>query len=346
MYTNYTEEERTVALQTSLTDLARAIGYTPVRKGNCYTLQEMDSVIIKNDATWCRWSRIHAGETEGRGGTQIDFMLQFGNCSTVPEAIHEILALNHIHVLRQIEIPSVSVSEAKEMLLPEKAAGYRYLFAYLCKTRQLSPEVVSYFVYDLKILYESKEHHNLVFLGKDKDGIVRYAMQRGTSDIYGRIFKGDVRGNDKSHGINIVNPRSSVLKVFEAGIDCMSYIDLTGDTWSNKVVLGMLSDQPLHTFLQEHAHIEEIWFCLDNDEPARNAVLGTNKKEIRNDVEITRHQPGLMEKYENKGYAVRDCPAEYGKGKDYNENLKYYRVHEPEKITGLPALRKNTSRRL
>lgn len=346
MYTNYTEEERTAALRTSLTDLARAMGYTPVRKGSFYTLQEMDSVIVKNDATWCRWSRIHAGETEGRGGTQIDFMLQFGNCSTVPEAIHEILALNHIHVFRQVE-RQPSVPEAKEMLLPEKATGYRYLYAYLCKTRQMSPEVVSYFVHDLKILYESKEHHNLVFLGKDREGVVRYAMQRGTSDIYGRIFKGDVKGNDKSHGINIVNARSPVLKVFEAGIDCMSYIDLTGDTWSNKVVLGMLSDQPLYTFLQEYDHIEEIWFCLDNDAPARNAVLGTDKKaELRDGIEVTSHQPGLLEKYENKGYVVKDCPAEYGKGKDYNENLKYYREHEPEMIMGLPTLRRNTSRRL
>lgn len=339
MYKNYTEDERNAALRTSLTGIAQALGYTPVRKGSFYSLREMDSVIIKNDAIWCRWSKIHAGEMEGRGGTQIDFMLQFGNCSSVPEAIHEILALNNIHVFREVELPKKE-SPVKEMVLPEKSEGYRYLYAYLCKTRKLSPDVVSYFTHDLGILYESKEHHNLVFLGKDKEGVVRYAMQRGTSDIYGRTFKGDVRGNDKSHGVNIVNEDSSVLKVFESSIDCMSYINLTGDIQSNKVVLGMLSDRPLATFLQENGHIKEICFCLDNDEPARNAVLGTDKKKMVNGKEVVVHQPGLMEKYREQGYAVKDCPAEVGKGKDYNENLKYYREHEPEKIMEMPFVRR------
>ena len=74
---------------------------------------------------------------------------------------------------------------------------------------------------DLKILYEEKEHHNLVFLGKDKDGIVRYATKRGTADIYGKKYRGDVAGNDKNYGINIVNEKSTELKVFEANIDLM-----------------------------------------------------------------------------------------------------------------------------
>ena len=344
MYTNYTTEERNAALRTSLTDLARALGYTPVKKGSYYSLREMDSVIIQNDASWCRWSKIRAGEIDGRGGTQIDFMLQFGGCSTVPEAIHEILAMNHIHVFREVT-PFKKELEAKEMILPEKSEGYRYLYAYLCKTRKLSAEVVSYFTHDLGILYESKQYHNLVFLGKNKAGEVKYAMQRGTSDIYGRTFKGDVKGNDKSHGVNIVNESSEVLKVFESSIDCMSYIDLTGDVQSNKVVLGMLSDRPLITFLQEHGHIKEIWFCLDNDDPARAAVLGTDKKEVKNGQETTTHVPGLLEKYKELGFKVRDCPAESGKGKDYNENLKYYREKEPEKIIGM-LVQKRTVRKL
>lgn len=217
------------------------------------------------------------------------------------------------------------------------------MYAYLCKTRKLSPEVVSYFHRDLKILYESKEHHNLVFLGKDKEGTVRYAMQRGTSDIYGRTFKGDVLGNDKSHGVNIVNKASPVLKVFEASIDCMSYIDITGDTISNKLVLGMLDDKPLRTFLEEYSHIKEVVFCLDNDVPARNAILGNTKEEVRNGEKKTVRVPGLLEVYREKGYCVSDEPANPQYGKDYNENLKQYRESAPEKIHGM-ARRKVQSR--
>lgn len=339
MRKNYTLEEKEAALRTSLTGLARALGYTPVKKGNFYSLREMDSVMIKADSIWFRNSRIHAGATQGKGGTQIDFMLQFGNCSTVPEAVHEILSMNHIPVIREEDHLKKRI-EPKKMTLPEKASGYRYLYDYLCKTRKISPEVVSYFTHDLGILYESKEHHNLVFLGKDKEGVIRYATQRGTSDIYGKVFKGDVKGNDKSYGVNIVNLDSPTVKVFEGCIDCMSYIDLTGDTVSNKVILSMLNDRPLLTFLQEHENIKEIEFCLDNDAPGRNAVLGTDEKKVINGEEVVKHNSGLLEKYAAAGYVVKNCPAEEGKGKDYNENLKYYRKYEPERITGIVSLKR------
>lgn len=319
---NYTREEREAALDVSLTGLAGQLGYTPVRKGSCYFLKEMDSLMIKNDRTWCRFSRLNAGNTEGRGGTQIDFMLQFGGCRTVPEAIHTILELNSIYVLRAEPKTSDEIQMTASLRLPDAMEDkYGRLYAYLCKTRKLSPEVVGYFVRDLKILYESREHHNLVFLGKNKTGEVKYAMQRGTCDIYGKAFKSDVSGSDKNYGVNIVNEKSCTVKVFESSIDCMSYIDIYGDYESNKLVLGMLSDRPLLTFLNEHKNIKHIEFCLDNDVPARTAVMGASMDGTE----------GYMAKYEKMGYMVTDSPAE-PYGKDYNENLKYYRERMPEMI--------------
>lgn len=338
MRKNYTAEEKAAVLRTSLTGLARALGYTPVRKGNYYSLKEMDSVMIKEDSIWFRNSRIHSGAMGGKGGTQIDFMLQFGNCSTVPEAVHEILNMNHLQIISEREI-YVGSTVPSQLQLPEKATGYKRLYAYLCKLRKLSPEVVHYFTHEQAILYESKDHHNLVFLGKDKEGSVRYATLRGTSDVYGKKFKGDVRGSNKNYGVNIVNFNSSVVKVFESNIDCMSYIDLTGDTVSNKLILGMLNDRPLLTFLNEYNHIAEIDFCMDNDEPARNAVLGTDRRQIVNGIEVMVHIPGLIEKYSAAGYIVKDCPAETGKGKDYNENLQYYRENNPNHIIGIKELK-------
>ena len=57
-------------------------------------------------------------------------------------------------------------------------------------------------------------------------------------------------------------------------------------------------------------------------------------KEVVNGCEKLTHQPGLLEIYRDLGYIVKDCPAECGKGKDYNENLQYYRQYEPDKIKG------------
>ena len=143
---NYTEEERNAALQTSLSGIARLIGYTPIKRGRYYFLEEMDSVMIKDDRTWCRFSRINAGLNDGRGGTQIDFMMQFGDCTTVPEAIHKILEMNNVYVLRAE--PYEKFNTAAEFRLPDAVEGkYSRLYAYLCKTRMISAEVVNYFVH-------------------------------------------------------------------------------------------------------------------------------------------------------------------------------------------------------
>ena len=95
---------------------------------------------------------------------------------------------------------------------------------------------------------------------------------------------------------------STVLNVFEAAIDLMSYTDLFCDFESNKLALGMLADAPLETFLKEHEQITTIRFCLDGDMHGRKAT------------------EELMTKYYGFGYEVEDCPPPAGY-KDYNEYL-------------------------
>lgn len=171
-------------------------------------------------------------------------------------------------------------------------------------------------------------HHNLVFLGKDKEGVVRYATKRGTADIYGKKYRGDVAGNDKNYGINIVNTQSNEVKVFEANIDLMSYLDVTGDYWSNKLVLGMTADNPLIRFLKDHPYIKRICFCMDNDEAGRQAMFG--KKAGKPDE---KDKPGLLEKYAAQGYQTYTDIVPNGTGcKDWNEYLLYAKTHVEKTI--------------
>ncbi|MFR3949032.1 MAG: DUF3991 domain-containing protein [Ruminococcus sp.] len=112
------------------------------------------------------------------------------------------------------------------------------------------------------ILYESGTYHNLVFVGKDTEGIPRFASQRGTLDKYGKPFKGDVTGNDKTYGVNLVDQNSDTLYVYEAAIDAMSDMELREDYQNNILVLGMLSDGPLEKFLKDYPHIgrySSVW---------------------------------------------------------------------------------------
>ena len=327
----FTGEQIAQAKETSLTALAAQYGYHPEHVGNhLFTLKEHDSIRIYNDRTWYRWSK--AGSRGEAGGSQIDFLMQFCGVDSIADAVSILLEFQGISAdnpkwrehmkAGQVKHQAAAFKEKERapFVLPEPMAdrNYRRAYAYLMKTRGLSQKVVDYFVKDLGILYEDKEHHNLVFLGRDKDGVVRYATKRGTTDIYGKKYRGDVAGNDKNFGINIVNTDSEELKVFEASIDLMSYLDLTGDYESNKLVLGMVADNPLVQFLKDHPHIKKIGFCLDNDEAGRQAMFG--KRTMDPDKE---DKKGLLEKYKQLGYQTdADIVPQESGCKDWNEYLQ------------------------
>lgn len=344
----FTGEQIAQAKEASLTALAAQYGYHPVRVGNhLFTLKEHDSIRIYNDRTWYRWSK--AGSRGEAGGSQIDFLMQFCNVDSIADAISILLEFQGISAdnpkwkehleAGQVKHQAEAFKEKERVpfVLPEPMAdkNYRRAYAYLMKTRGLSQKVVDYFVKDLEILYEDKEHHNLVFLGKDKDGVVRYATKRGTTDIYGKKYRGDVAGNDKNFGINIVNTDSEELKVFEASIDLMSYLDLTGDYESNKLVLGMVADNSLVQFLKDHPHIKKIGFCLDNDEAGRQAMFG--KRTTDPDKE---DKKGLLEKYKQLGYQTyADIVPQESGCKDWNEYLVFQKAGKSMKSQEETAVR-------
>lgn len=308
----YSTEERQQALTVSLCSIASHLGYTPFRSGRHYSLKEMDSLIIYNDRTWNRWS----GKGNITGGTQIDFLMAFGEIDTPQQAIKWLLNFKgspaELNYMKHNPIIPDEQPKHNNMILPPRNANYRRLFAYLIQTRGLSAEVVSDFVHR-KLIYEDSVHHNIVFCGYDMNGNIRYAGMRGTADRYGKKFKMDVPGNDKNYGVNIVRKESTELKVFESVIDCMSYIDIYNDYSSNMIILGMVDDHPLMRFLQDYKHIKRISFCLDNDKAGQGAIYDGKK------LKSGEYKPGLKEKYENLGYEVKvELPPT---GKDFNESL-------------------------
>lgn len=301
----FTEEELAIAKQVDLTKVATYLGYTVKRIGRYHTLKEMDSIRIYNCSHWFRWSRRYdKGEN---GGSQIDFLRVFQGLE-VKEAVAWLLDFAG-YVRRGESTEKVVLKyqvqpkepERKAFILPERAEGNRHLYRYLMHNRGISREVIDYFV-EKDLIYEAKQFHNIVFLGKNQDGQTKFTSMRGVFDKNGKGFKCDVRGNDKRYGFNDVHEDSEDVVVFEAAIDLISYVDLTKDLQSNKVALGMLADAPLETFLDEHPYIKKIQFCLDNDEPGQKAT-----KE-------------LMEKYNELGYNVLNCPP-HKDYKDYNEWL-------------------------
>ena len=309
MKLSYKEEDRQkVKNSVSLTAYATSLGYTVFKKGAYYSIKEMDSIIIYNDKSWRRFSN----KGNINGGSQIDFELEFGSSHTVPEAIHTLLGFinaptENNNYVRTTTLSTGDNNDVKEFVLPPRNDNYKRLYAYLMKTRGLSQEVISYFVHN-KLIYEEASHHNMVFCGYNSDGEIKYAGMRGTVTYGNTSFKCDVPGNDKNYGVNIFNPESDELKVFESVIDLMSYMDITNDYESSKLVLGMTADNPLKRFLNEHPNtIRKITFCLDNDEAGLKAMLGD------------REHDGLVGLYRMNAYETDyEVPS---KGKDWNEYL-------------------------
>ena len=192
-------------------------------------------------------------------------------------------------------------------VLPSKSETSRRLYGYLIKQRKLSKQMIDFWV-KKGILYESGTYHNLVFVGKDTEGIPRFASQRGTLDKYGKPFKGDVTGNDKTYGVNLVDQNSDTLYVYEAAIDAMSDMELREDYQNNILVLGMLSDGPLEKFLKDYPHIRKIQFCLDNDLPGRQAAKKLARKYTLMEYEVFVRLPPM--------------------GKDYNAFLQYKKENQ------------------
>lgn len=301
----FTEEELKIAKSVDLTAVASYLGYTVKKIGKYYTLKEMDSIRIYNKSHWFRWSRQY--EKGSNGGSQIDFLRVFAGMN-VKDAVFWLLdfagyrritdSQKDVKLKYQVE---ERMEEKKIFTLPKPAENNAYLYSYLCSDRGIRKEVVDFFVNSC-LIYESKDYHNIVFKGNDKDGVTRFASMRGVFDKQGKPFKCDVAGNDKNYGFNVFNADSSELVVFEAAIDMMSYMDIFNDFDSNKLALGMLADAPLMTFLKDNSNINFIRFCLDNDEPGRKATAE------------------LMEKYYGMGYEVEDYPPPESV-KDYNEWL-------------------------
>lgn len=300
----FTEEELRIAKSVDLTEVAVRLGYTVKKIGKYYSLKEMDSIRIYNKSHWFRWSRQY--DKGNNGGSQIDFLRVFEGM-TVKEAVFWLLDFaGYRRIADGIEIKlnhqiKRNLEEKKKFILPIPAESNAYLYSYLNCERGISKAVIDYFV-SHGLIYESRNYHNIVFKGNDKNGVTRFASMRGVFDKEGKSFKCDVAGNDKNYGFNTVSENSRELVVFEAAIDLMSYVDILGDYESNKLALGMLSDAPLETFLREHPQISAIRFCLDNDKPGRDAAAT------------------LIKKYKKRGYNVEDMPAPCGY-KDYNEWL-------------------------
>ncbi len=167
-------------------------------------------------------------------------------------------------------LPRTKQEEPKQLEIPPANATMRRVFAYLCQTRGIAPEVVSAFVH-ARLLYESADHHNAVFVGRDEKGKIRHLHARGT--LTGSHFRQTLPGSEKEYSFHWPGT-SGKLYAFEAPIDLLSYISLHPEEWRDHTYVALcgVSAASIHRLLEAEPQLEEVILCLDNDEAGHKAT--------------------------------------------------------------------------
>ena len=257
----YTREQIQRADDTDLYVFLSGRGEQFKRCGKEYRWLRHDSVMI-NKSEWYRFS-------QNKGGHAIDFMKEFYGLSFA-EAVKELLGeegvgeTNRRTAKEDAGRQKVCPIPLPGLELPERNESCEIARKYLIEQRKLSEQLIDQMIAKGDI-YESKNYHNVVFVGRDKEQNPRYAAMRGTDE---KRYCGEARGSEKTYGFGHIGTDEKLF-VFESPIDLLSYITAVPEEWEKHsyISLGGLSEKAMKQVYMEHKNIRSIYLCLDNDEP-------------------------------------------------------------------------------
>lgn len=301
-----------------ITDIARQLGFSLVRKGRYYSLKEHDSTIIDVEKN-CFWrnSRFARG-FKGGAGSSIDFLLEFGGETDYKKSMRRLALMYNIDGSKQTENKFVTPAVQKETVkrkehdhdlplrLPEKDKDNDRICQYLLG-RGVSEDIVGYFL-ERNMLYQDIRK-NCVFVSPAQD----FACVRGTDKK--RKFVKDCDGSDYETCFFFKgNGNADRLIVAESVIDIMSimtYLQANGICYEDYAYLatsGTNKVQSLFFHIQkEQPYIRKVYLCNDNDAAGHEA------------------DQKAMQGLQDIGYAG-SCKIEKSpEGKDWNEYLDILR---------------------
>lgn len=280
------------------------MNYNPselVKKGvGTYSLKTHDSVIISN-GLWHRFS------TNEGGKTALDYLMKVEKM-TLQEAVKSILNRETLEIY---QVPKEELKENRKLVIPEKSSTNKQVIEYL-KNRGIDEEIIEDCIKN-NLLYQENKTNNIVFLGYDNDGNIKYAGCRSTNNK--RIMR-DARGSSKEFSFRLLSEiKNTTLHIFESSIDLLSYATMLKNKGFNYKEHNLIAlagvYQPssnieqskvpiaIQNYLNKYQYTQDIVLHFDNDRAGREAtkamLIALNK------------------------YNVYDIPAPYGK--DINDYL-------------------------
>lgn len=171
-------------------------------------------------------------------------------------------------------------AQKKELELPEKDDNMRKVFAYLCTTRKINPEIISQLAHD-GLLYQDKKG-NAVFVHKNEMGEIIGAEIQGTNSF--KRFKGVATGtSDSVFSVKIGDPKKCY--VFESAIDLLSFKQLANqEKIQNSVLVSMAGLKP-NTLKSLADKGMKMYSCVDCDDAGNRFTEANNLVSCRRILE-------------------------------------------------------------
>ena len=279
-YIHFTKEQREQARRTDLANFLVSRGEKVKKSGSEYEWLDGSQKVTIRGHLWYH-------QYEQKGGDAIDFIRKFYN-KDYAEAVE--MLLNNCG--GQIITSPPIEKERKPFELPPRNDRMSRVFSYLLLTRGIDKDVLFEFVKN-KMIYESADYHNAVFVGYDLNGIPRHAHKRGT--VTSNSYKGNVAGSQPEFSFHW-HGTSDKIFLFEAPIDMLSFISMHKENWKNHSYAAScsVSDRVLFQCLNDNPNIKNVFLCFDNDEAGQTAnkrIADKLKKlNIQNEILIPTHK--------------------------------------------------------
>jgi len=243
--------------------------------GNTYCTKTHDSLKISNGL----WNWFSAGIG---GKNAIDYLIKVCNYSFL-EAVEKVIPIKNISA-SDIAFYNTKNTDKKVIKVPKKAVCFTIAKDYLIN-RGIARNIIEE-CYNNSLIYQEEGTNNIVFVGYDKDGNIKYAGTRATNET--RYMK-DATGSDKTYSFRLLsNTNNNTVHIFESSIDLLSYATLLYDKGidykaENLIALAGVyqpsndiekSKVPIaiSTYLKDNPNIKNIVLHFDNDIAGRNAT--------------------------------------------------------------------------
>lgn len=202
----------------------------------------------------------------GETGNAVDFLVKYMGYSITEAVIALCENMYDISLKKNItESKLLDVNVKNESIIfPEPVKGkYKQLFAYLMG-RGIPSDTIQMLI-DEKVIYQEKEHNNIVFINKEKD----FAELHGTL-TFGKSFHGCRKKSSDCFWWFRTAKDAEIAYICEAAIDAISLYLLNKKNNNNipayYISIAGVANQQTIERIKRQTFIKKIIIAVDNDE--------------------------------------------------------------------------------